>query len=181
MCQYASHSQGHPWRFALSRHTEVTVGLFFTQSWWFVTTTLSCSFFCLRQYLKKTPKKTLCLDERNHAQTAAALKIIFHRVNREYEFLGQSDLHFYPESWQSALPSMVLWQVVHTAMSLSKEARMPFYALWTQQTRTMLSNSLLNSSLHLCVPSFSSYTFKEGFTWKLRRHLTFIGIKVLTF
>lgn len=179
MCQYASRSQGHPWRFALCKHTEVTVGLFFTQSWWFVTTTLSCSFFCLRQYLKKN--KNLCLDERNHAQTAAALKIIFHRVNRECEFLGQNDFHFYPESWQSALPSMVLWQVVHTAMSLSKEARMLFYALWTQQTKTMLSNSLLNSSLHLCVPSFISYTFKEGFTWKLRRHLTFIGIKVHTF
>lgn len=40
-------------------HTEVTVGLFFTQSWWFVTTTLSCSFFCLRQYLKKTQKNPL--------------------------------------------------------------------------------------------------------------------------
>lgn len=53
-------------------------------------------------------EKKNCLDERNHAQTAAALKIIFHRVNREYEFLGQSDFHFYPESWQSALPSMVL-------------------------------------------------------------------------
>lgn len=28
MCQYASHSQGHPWRFALSRHTEVTGAVF---------------------------------------------------------------------------------------------------------------------------------------------------------
>lgn len=180
MCQYASHSQGHPWRFALSRHTEVTGAVFHS-------VLMVCNhhslmlLFLFETVFEKTPKKTLCLDERNHAQTAAALKIIFHRVNREYEFLGQSDFHFYPESWQSALPSMVLWQVVHTAMSLSKEARMPFYALWTQQTKTMLSNSLLNSSLHLCVPSFSSYTFKEGFTWKLRRHLTFIGIKVLTF
>lgn len=64
--------------------------------------------FLFETVFEKNPKKPLCLDERYHAQTAAALKIIFHRVNREYEFLGQSDFHFYPESWQSALPSMVL-------------------------------------------------------------------------